>query len=104
MSSTNLSKTSTLLPHSPPHERVDNHDADRPVSLDAFLKNVKRCKLLFGLGLPVCFGLEVPHLVLNILGTKEGWVGLERRLIIASCGSDIAGIVISVGHLSSCFP
>ena len=99
MSSTALSETSTLLPRSPTSDTLDDPDADRPVEFDAFLKNVRVCKLLMGLGLPICFGLEIVHLVLALLGIREGWTALENAVFVADCSTDIVGLIIIVNYL-----
>ena len=98
MSSTAISETSTLLPKPPSSDAADDSDADRPVEFEAFLKNVRVCKLLMALGLPICFGLEVVHLVLTLTGVREGWTALGKAFWVAGLSTDVVGLISIVQY------
>lgn len=75
---------------------ADEYTDDRPVQFDAFLKNVRVCKLLFGLCLPICFSLEFAHLVLNFQGMTDGLTVKERWVSIMVTLTDLAGLSLIV--------
>lgn len=93
------SETETLFPSpspsSPPPSAEIYHDRDEkdhPVQYDRFIKNVRICKTLLGLGLPVTLGLEVVHLVLSLRVNGEIFGREERRVLSSERFIDWVGI------------
>ncbi|ODO08343.1 ATP-dependent bile acid transporter [Cryptococcus wingfieldii CBS 7118] len=69
------SETETLLPSEVFSHHLDSADQDRPVKVDDFKRNVKICKAVLGLVLPVTLALEIWNLVLS----SGELAGLETR-------------------------
>lgn len=65
MSSTASSETAALLEPqmASGYSAIDPQDRehDRPVQIEAFFRNARRCKIALGLLLPIALGLEVAH-------------------------------------------
>ena len=102
MSSSTLSDTSTIYSRCPDTrpdtpESFDEIDKDHPVAFDAFLRNVKRCKLVLGLASPIAFGLEIAHF---LLWDAEDWTGAERTVLEIRRWTDVAGMIITVSRIA----
>jgi hypothetical protein len=97
MSSTPLSEESTLLPSSPTRPTLHEINRDVPVKVQAFHRNVRRCKALLGPALAVALGLEICHVVFQQSErVNKQWSLLEKRFFASEQYGDYAGTALMV--------